>query len=92
MGVVKRFIKSNPFLFSMMKKGLLYARYAKSFSEANPYRGLSKVSALDVVEISRKGHHCYFGYYDKSPVNFSGTRVAYLDVQDKAISGENADV
>lgn len=92
MSVVKRFIKSNPLLFSMMKKGLLYVRYAKSFSEAAPYKGLSKVSALDIVEISQKGHHCYFGYYDKSPVNLSGTRVAYLDVLDKSVPGENANV
>lgn len=92
MSIVKRFIKSNPLLFSMMKKGLLYVRYAKSFSEAAPYKGLSKVSALDIVEISQKGHHCYFGYYDKSPINLSGTRVAYLDVLDKSVPGENANV
>lgn len=92
MSIVKRFIKSNPLLFSMMKKGLLYVRYAKSFSEAAPYKGLSKVSALDIVEISQKGHHCYFGYYDKSPINLSGTRVAYLDVLDKSVPGKNANV
>lgn len=92
MSLVKRFIKNNPLLFSMMKKGLLYVRYGKSFSEVNPYKGLPKVSVLDVIEIKQKGHHCYFGYYDKSPINFSGSKVAYLDVLDKVQPGYRADV
>lgn len=92
MSLVKRFIKNNPLLFSMMKKGLLYVRYGKSFSEVNPYKGLPKVSVLDVIEIKQKGHHCYFGYYDKSPINFSGSKVAYLDVLDKVKPGHSADV
>ena len=92
MSVVKRFVKNNPFLFATMKKGLLYVRYAQSLFETSPYKGLQKKNFLDVVEIKKKGHHCYFGYYDKSPINLSGTKVAYLDVLDNVKPGYSADV
>lgn len=92
MSVVKRFVKNTPFLFATMKKGLLYVRYAQSLFETSPYKGLQKKNFLDVVEIKKKGHHCYFGYYDKSPINLSGTKVAYLDVLDNVKPGHSADV
>lgn len=91
-GRVKRFIKSNDRLFQTLKKGLLYARYLKSIGEKSKYSQLLQFDAEDNIVIFKKGYHCWFGYYDKSPLNLSNKYVLYLKVAMDAKAGDDAEV
>lgn len=92
MSAIKRFIKSNDKLFHGLKSGLLYVRYVKSIVQPQRYVGLSKVKASLEYVIGEKGYHCWFGYYDKSPMNVSNQYVAYTKVSLVAKPGDVADV
>lgn len=92
MSAIKRFIKSNDKLFHGLKSGLLYVRYVKSIVQPQRYAGLSKIKASLEYVIGEKGYHCWFGYYDKSPMNISNQYVAYTKVSLAAKPGDVADV
>ena len=92
MAAVKRFIKSNQLLFHCMKCALLYVKYVKSLFLVNRYKNLTKVNALNTFSIGQKGFHCWFGYYDKSPMNISNTYIAYTKVPQKSSPGDIADM
>ena len=90
MSRIKRFVKSNPHLFHSMKQGLLYIRYIMSLFTKDKYSNLNKFPVLECFEIKEKGYHCYFGYYDKSPVNQTGEYVAFLKIKNGAWPGDVA--
>lgn len=92
MSVLKRFIKGNDTLFKGIKQILLYARYIESILQGNRYSKLKKYEYNSLIEISQKGFHCYFGYYDKSPMSKNGENILFLRVKDKATPGQLADV
>ena len=92
MSAIKRFIKSNQWLFHEMKSVLLYLRYVKSLTQSNRYKGVSCIPASETYLIGEKGFHCWFGYYDKSPMNSTNQYVAFTKVTKSANSGEECDV
>ena len=92
MGAIKQFIKSNTGLFSTLKSGLLYARFIKSLFEKDNYKDLQRMITDDIIVIKENGYHCYFGYYDKSPINESGEYAAFLRIKDGSKAKDVADV
>lgn len=80
---IKRKIRSNALFFKTFKAVLLYVRFLKSLSEEDQYKKLKKIKYTDSFEIHEKGYHCYFGYYDKSPINQTSKYIIYLRVKDK---------
>lgn len=54
------------------------------------YSNLNKFPVLECFEIEEKGFHCYFGYYDKSPVNQTGEYVAFLKIKNGVCPGDMA--
>lgn len=92
MGALKRFIKSNDFLFSSLKSCLLYLRYTKSLFRKDQYASLTQYQIDSSFEIKEKGYHCWFGYYDKSPINPSGEYVVYGRAKDHSIPGQPIDI
>lgn len=90
-GTVKRFIKSNAWLFLGLKKALLYFRYLKSIGKKSSYAKLPQYEVTDKYLISAKDHHCWFGYYDKSPINDNG-RALFLKVAKNAKEGNKTEV
>ena len=92
MGAIKQFIKSNTVLFSTLKSGLLYARFIKSLFEKDNYKDLQRMTKDDIIVIKENGYHCYFGYYDKSPINESGEYAAFLRIKDGSKAKDVADV
>jgi len=91
-GQIKRFIKSNAWLFLGLKKALLYFRYLKSIGKKSPYAKLPQYEVTDKYSISAKDHHCWFGYYDKSPINANGKYALFLKVAKNAKEGDEAEV
>jgi hypothetical protein len=90
---IKKIIKQNPVLFKFTKLLLLYFRFINSiFKKDCDYESFPQLHLNEVLEIRESGYHCFFGYYDKSPVNESGTRILYLRVRTKIKSIENADI
>lgn len=92
MSKIKRFVKSSPILFHFLKQGLLYCRYIMSFAEKDKYCKLPILADLECFEIKEKSYHCYFGYYDKSPINRDGEYVAFLKIKNGANPGDPADI
>ena len=92
MDKIKIFVKSNPKLFALLKQCLLYCRYAKALFQTNQYTQLEIFPYKQLIEIKQEHSHCYFGYYDKSPINGSGTMVAFLKVKDGNRQTDVADV
>ena len=89
---IKKFIKSHPKLFAKLKHGVLYVRYATALLQRDRYRNLELYKHLRLIDIRDNHYHCYFGYYDKSPVNSSGTLAAFLRIKDGSKETEAADV
>ena len=92
MGSIKKIIKSNPHLFASLKHGLLYIRYGSALLQRDKYRQLERYQYQCLIDIKDNLYHCYFGYYDKSPVNSSGTLAAFLRTKDGSKETETADV
>ena len=92
MSTIKQYIKNNHILFSTLKQVLLYARYARSLFQKDIYINTKVIEAEDSFEIKEKGYHCYFGYYDKSPVNATDEYIAFLRVKDGSKPKDNADI
>ena len=91
-GKIKRFIKSNAWLFQGLKQGLIYFRYLKSIGKKSSYTKLSQFAVEDSMMISKKDYHCWFGYYDKSPINATGRYALFLKVAKNAKEGDEAEV
>lgn len=92
MGCIKKIIKSNPHLFATLKHGLLYVRYINALLQGDYYRKLKRYQYKRLIDIKDSQHHCYFGYYDKSPINDNGTLVAFLRIGDKSKQTDTGDV
>ena len=92
LGNIKRFIKSNAWLFLGLKKALLYFRYLKSIGKKSRYAKLPQLTVNDSMVISAKDYHCWFGYYDKSPINANGQNALFLKVAKKAKEGDETEV
>lgn len=92
MGNIKKFIKSHPNLFASLKHGLLYVRYGSALLQRDKYRQLERCQYQRLIDIKENRHHCYFGYYDKSPVNSSGTLATFLRIKDGSKETDTADV
>ncbi len=91
-GKIKRFIKSNDWLFQGLKQGLLYFRYLKSIGRKSKYGSLPQFEVGDNIIVYAKGRHCWFGYYDKSPLNEGSSYALYLSVAKDAKDGDKAEV
>lgn len=89
---IKRFIKSNAWLFQGLKQVLIYIRYLKSIGKKSTYDSLPQFVVDDIITISSKGYHCYFGYYDKSPLNSDSKYALFLKVAKNAKEGDEAEV
>lgn len=92
LGRIKRFIKSNAWLFLGLKKLLLYFRYMKSIGKKSRYAKLPQFAVEESMAISAKDYHCWFGYYDKSPINANGNYTLFLKVAKNAKEGDEAEV
>lgn len=92
MRTIKQYIKNNQFLFSTLKHGLLYVRYAKSLIQKDTYTNINSIEAEEQFEIKEKKYHCFFGYYDKSPINETNEYIAFLRVKDGSKSKDNVDI
>ena len=90
-GKIKRFIKSNDWLFQGMKQCLLYIRYLKSIGKKSRYARLPQYTLKGTSEVAMSGKHCWFGYYDKSPLNVNSQYALFLRVDKNAVEGEDAD-
>lgn len=82
MSYIKKIIKRNHKLFFSLKYCLIYARYAKSWLQKSRYADIKSYQFLYLIDIKDRKYHCFFGYYDKSPINRSGTKVVFLKVKD----------
>jgi len=91
-GQIKRFIKSNAWLFQGMKQCLLYFRYLKSIRRKSRYASLPQYRVKDTIVIGNKGHHCYFGYYDKSPLNENSRYALFMKIAKDTREGDMAEV
>ena len=89
---IKRLIKSNAWLFQGMKQGLLYFRYVKSIGKNSSFDNLPELAVEGRDLISIQGHHCFFGYYDKSPINANNKFALFLEVPKNAKEGDEAEV
>ena len=89
---IKKFIKSNNLLFSFLKQELIYIRYLMSIVKKGKYDKLPQYKFKEVVIISDKGKHCYFGYYDKSPLNEESKFALFLKVPVSAKEGDVGEV
>ncbi len=92
MGFIKRFIKSSPKLFSTLKRCLLYVRYVKSLFQKDKYSNLETYQSCSQFIISQKGYHCFWGYYDKSPINGCCNKIAFLRVKVSCKQTDVADI
>ena len=92
MGRIKKFIKSNPHLFASLKHGLLYIRYANALLQVDQYCKLKRYKYKKIIDVKDCQHHCYFGYYDKSPINNSGSLVAFLRIKKGSRQTDAGDV
>jgi hypothetical protein len=92
LSLLRKLIKNNDILFALLKRMLLYARYLKSLFEKDKYCKIPKVNPKSSFDISKKGHHCFFGYYDKSPVDITGNYIIYLRVKNGCRPGEDIEV
>lgn len=89
---IKKFIKSNDGLFLFLKQGLIYYRYLKSIGKKGRYDKLPQYVATEKIVVSEKGKHCYFGYYDKSPLDSKSQRVLFVRLPKEAKEGVAAEV
>ena len=89
---IKRFIKSNDGLFLFLKQGLIYFRYLKSIGKKGRYDNLQQYESAEKIVVSEKGKHCYFGYYDKSPLDCNSQRVLFVRLPKDAKEGDVAEV
>ena len=89
---IKRFIKSNSWLFEGMKQVLLYIRYLRSIGKKSKYETLSRYEIIESINVYNKGYHCYFGYYDKSPLNLDSQIALFLKVAKNSKGGDAAEV
>ena len=89
---IKKFIKSNDGLFLFLKQGLIYFRYLKSLGEKGLYDKLQQYKSVEKIIVSEKGKHCYFGYYDKSPLDSNNIRVLFVRLPKDAKEGDVAEV
>lgn len=89
---IKRIIKSNGGLFLFLKQGLIYFRYLKSLGQTGLYDKLSQYKTVEKIVVSEKGKHCYFGYYDKSPLDSKSQRVLFVRLPKDAKEGDVAEV
>ena len=89
---IKKFIKSNGGLFLFLKQGLIYYRYLKSIGKKSRYEKLPKYTVWTSFDVAEKGKHCYFGYYDKSPLNTNSSYALFLKVLKDAKEGDEAEV
>ena len=56
------------------------------------YYQLDQFQYKSSFEIKEKGYHCWFGYYDKSPINPSGEYVLYGKAKEHSIPGQWIDI
>ena len=91
-GKIKKFIKSNDSLFLFLKQGLIYFRYLKSIGKKGMYDKMLPYNTAEKIVISEKGKHCYFGYYDKSPLDSKSQRALFVRLPKDAKEGDEAEV
>lgn len=91
-GKIRRFIKSNAWLFQGLKHCLLYFRYLKSIGKNSHYASLPQYEVKGQDTIAAKGNHCYFGYYDKSPLNEENRYALFMKLSKNAQEGNVAEV
>ena len=89
---IKKFIKSNDGLFLFLKQGLIYFRYVKSIGKKDRYDKLPQYETAEKIVVSEKGRHCYFGYYDKSPLDNKSQRLLFVRLPQDAKEGNMAEV
>lgn len=89
---IKKFIKSNDSLFLYMKQGLIYFRYLKSIGKKSEYDKLPQYEVVENIVISEKEKHCYFGYYDKSPLDSKSKRALFVRLPQNSKEGDVAEV
>lgn len=89
---VTRFIKSHDGLFLFLKQGLIYFRYLKSIGKRGRHDYLQQYVTVEKIVVSEKGKHCYFGYYDKSPLDSKSQRALFVRLPKEAKEGDLADV
>lgn len=90
--IAKRCIKNNKWLFSTLKSGLLYIRYAKALFQKDIYANMKHIEGCKVFEIKEQGFHCYFGYYDKSPINETCEYATFLRIKKGSMPKDMAEV
>lgn len=79
---LKRFIKRHNRLFLVLKQALVYLRYVKGIFSKSQYSNIIRIKPKDCFNIAEPGFHCWFGYYDKSPVSPDGTLILFNRVKD----------
>lgn len=71
---------------------MIYFRYLKSIGEKSKYAKIPQYEVTDGYTISVKKYHCWFGYYDKSPLNANNKYALFLKVEKGAKAGDEAEV
>ena len=90
---VKKIIRRNDRAFAYLKRLLLYVRYMKSFLEKNRYRGIHLFTGIEnTFSIGMSNYHCFFGYYDKSPISADGRSLLFIKVRVDVQEGDDADI
>ena len=85
LSVVKKLIKKHSWVFKSLKLVLLYVRFIKGIFKRDRYATCPHKEYRAFEEIKENGYHCFFGYYDKSPISPDNTNVLFLRVKDNDI-------
>lgn len=89
---IKKFIKSNDGLFLFLKQGLIYFRYLKSIGKKGLYDNQLQSQTAEKIVVSANDKHCYFGYYDKSPLDSKSNRMLFVRLPKDAKECDVAEV
>ena len=90
--IIKRYLKKHQALFFFLKQYVLYLRYIKSYFQERDYSNLPQLEYKSAFDIKQKGYHCFFGYYDKSPMDINNERVVFLRIKNNALPLEKGEV
>lgn len=89
---IKRYIKKHQALFYSLKLYVLYLRYVISFFHRRDYSDILQLEYKSTFEIKQRGWHCFFGYYDKSPMDINNERIVFLRIKDNVLSQAKGEV